>query len=163
MTLARGAPLALFFVSAGIVGSALLMQYVGGLAPCELCLWERWPYYAVAVLALAAVALGRPLTSRIALLLAAAVFLGSAGLAFYHVGVEQHWFEGPTACTESGGPPKTLEEYKRRLEGAQVVACDQPQWTLFGVSLAGDNLLASVVLALGCLLVLRPLAARRLA
>jgi disulfide bond formation protein DsbB len=139
------------------------MQYVGGLAPCELCLWERWPYYAVAALALVAVALGRPPASRLALAAAAALFLAGAGLAFYHVGVEQHWFAGPSACTAGGGPPKNFEEYKRRLEGAQVVACDQPQWTLFGVSLAGGNLAASLVLALGCLVLLRPSAARRLA
>jgi len=146
----------LFLVSAAVVGAALLFQYVGGLAPCELCLYERWPYYSVAALALAAVLIGSPMASRIVLALSALAFLASVALAFYHVGVEQHWFAGPAACTAGGtGPPANFEEYKRRLMEQQVVACDQPQWRLFGVSLAGFNLLASLVLAFGSFLAAR--------
>jgi len=157
MPSARRVPSILFLVSAAVVGAALLFQYVGGLAPCELCLYERWPYYGVAALALVAMAIGHPLVSRLVLALAALAFLAGAGLAIYHVGVEQHWFAGPAACTAGdAGPPANFEEYKRRLMQQQVVACDQPQWTLFGVSLAGLNLLASLVLAVGCLVALRP-------
>jgi disulfide bond formation protein DsbB len=161
VTSARRAPLILFLVSAAVIGAALLFQYVGGLAPCELCLYERWPYYGVAALALAAAAIGHPIASRLVLAVAALAFLAGAGLAVYHVGVEQHWFTGPAACTTGTGPPANFEEYKRRLMQQQVVACDQPQWTLFGVSLAGWNLLASLLLALGSLVALWPGARRR--
>lgn len=159
----RRAPVILFLVSAAVVGAALLFQYVGGLAPCELCLYERWPYYGVAAVALAAAVIGSRAVSRMVLAVAALAFLAGAGLAFYHVGVEQHWFVGPTACTAgNAAPPANFEEYKRRLMQQQVVACDEPQWTLFGVSLAGLNLLASLLLTLGSLVALRPAAwARR--
>jgi disulfide bond formation protein DsbB len=162
MTSERRAPLLLFLVSAAVVGTALLSQYVGGLAPCELCLYERWPYYGVAAVALAAAVIGSRMASRMALVGAVLAFLAGAGLAFYHVGVEQHWFAGPAACTAgNAGPPANFEEYKRRLMQQQVVACDQPQWTLFGVSLAGFNLLASLFLAVGSLAALRPGAGMR--
>ena len=145
----------LLAASVAIVGGALLSQYVGGLQPCELCLYQRWPYYGVVAVTLAATLAGsRPLTSAV-MALAALAFLIGAGLAFYHVGVEQHWFAGPTACTDGGAAGDSLEDFRRRLLAQQPVACDQPQWTLFGVSLAGWNLLASLGLVALCVGALR--------
>jgi disulfide bond formation protein DsbB len=144
----RPALLLMLLASAATVGAALLFQYVGGLAPCELCLMERWPYYIgipVIVLALAAGGWRAIATGLIVVVLL--LFIGSSVLAFYHVGVEQHWFQGPTACT-SPATAKTLEELRAQLMAQQPVLCDQVQWSLFGVSLAGWNFLASVVLAL---------------
>lgn len=131
----------------GIIGAALLMQYWGGLQPCELCLMERWPYYAA--IAIAVLALVRPASgwSRAALLVLALLFLASAGLGFYHVGVEQHWFRGPTACTNSGAVPQTLEQLRQMLAHTQVVMCDQVQWSLGGISLAGWNFIGSLLIA----------------
>jgi disulfide bond formation protein DsbB len=147
----RNSRIALTLVLAGaacVLGGALLFQYAGGLAPCELCLYERWPYYASLPLALA---LAAPHTTRadaqVGAALLLALFLGSSVLAFYHVGVEQHWFQGPTACTGAGGGAATIEELRRLLMNQQPVRCDAPQWSLFGVSLAGYNFLASLALA----------------
>ncbi len=86
-------------------------------------------------------------------LLLAIVFGVGALFAFYHVGVEQHWFAGPSACAASGGGATTLEEMKRQILGTAPVLCDRVQWSLFGVSLAGWNLLASLVMAAICLVV----------
>ena len=138
-------------VSLLVLGTALLSQYWGGLVPCELCLVQRWPWrVAIALAALAWLAGERiPLTP--AALIFALVFFVSAGLGFYHVGVEQHWFAGPTACTASAGlTATTVEELRRQLMGVQPVMCDQVQWALFGVSLAGWNMIASLALAGSC-------------
>ena len=140
--------LLLFLGAAAVVGGALLFQFVGGLAPCELCLYERWPYYAAIPLA---AAMTMPQTARGdargAAVLLLLLFIASTVLAFYHVGVEQHWFAGPTACTGTGPVAKTLEELQAQLMGTQPVRCDEPQFSLFGVTLAGANLLTSVVMA----------------
>jgi disulfide bond formation protein DsbB len=69
--------------------------------------------------------------------------------AFYHVGVEQHWFAGPSACTAASGGATTLEQMKQQILGTAPVLCDRPAWTLFGVSLAGWNLLAALIMT-GC-------------
>jgi disulfide bond formation protein DsbB len=156
MTLERPALSLVFAGSVGVIAGALLFQYVGGLAPCELCLMERWPYYAAIPLALLvrcgaksrAVALGGPV-------LIALVFLASSALAFYHVGVEQRWFHGPTACTSAPSTARTLDELRQQLLQQQPVACDVPQWSLMGVTLAGWNLLASLVLTVLSLVALR--------
>jgi disulfide bond formation protein DsbB len=139
--------------SAIVLGSALLSQYWGGLAPCELCLLERWPWAAAIAISLAAFFIkSRPALPWIALVLAIVFGLGVA-FAFYHVGVEQHWFAGPSACTAGAGGAATLEDMKRQILATAPVLCDRVQWSLFGVSLAGWNLLASLVMATVCLVV----------
>jgi disulfide bond formation protein DsbB len=145
MTTAR--PVLLIVLAAGIAVAvgALLFQYVGGLQPCELCLAERWPYYGAIAVAAAALAAGeRGAVWWVGLL--ALIFLGSAGLAAYHVGVEQHWIAGPTACTGGASGAKSAEELMKFLTEQQPTRCDEVQWSLAGISLAGWNLLISLVL-----------------
>src|ERR1700719_5394763 len=126
-----------------VLGAALMSQYWGGLAPCELCLLQRWPWAAaIAVSLVALIAGNRVALPGIALALGIVFALGAV-LAFYHVGVEQHWFAGPSACTASSGGAMTLEDMKRQILGTAPVLCDRVQWSLFGVSMAGWNLLAS--------------------
>jgi disulfide bond formation protein DsbB len=152
----------LFLGSVAVIGAALLFQYAGGLAPCELCLYERWPYYAAIPLALAALpAHTTREDARVAAILLLLVFVASGALAFYHVGVEQHWFAGPTACTGSGPVAKTIEELQAQLMTQQPVRCDQPQFSSFGITLAGWNLVASVALAALSLTALRTAAPGR--
>jgi disulfide bond formation protein DsbB len=142
----RLAPTLILLASIAVLGTALLSQYVGGLQPCELCLYERWPYYAVIVVMLLTVLSRAAKITRIALALAVLIFLGSSALAAYHVGVEQHWIEGPTACT-GDLPASSPEALLRALEGRQPVQCDVVQWSFHGISLAGLNLAVSLALA----------------
>jgi disulfide bond formation protein DsbB len=160
MTASRSVPLIILIASAALVGGALLFQYVGGLQPCELCLYQRWPYYAMIVLSALALAAGRRGVTAAVTGIAALAFLIGAGLAFYHVGVEQHWFAGPGACTGAAATG-SIEDFRKQLMAQQPVRCDEPQWALFGVSLAGWNLLASLVLVVYCLVALRAPARRR--
>ena len=145
-----------FFGTVAAIAGALLFQYAGGLAPCELCLYERWPYYAAIPIALpmlhGAVARGDARGGAGILLF---LFIASAALAFYHVGVEQHWFAGPTACTGSGPAARTIAELQAQLMAQQPVRCDQPQFSVFGITLAGGNLIASAALAVLSLVALR--------
>jgi disulfide bond formation protein DsbB len=162
MPTARAVLLALLAAAVAVVGTALLSQYVGGLYPCELCLAERWPYYiAIAVAAVALLVFPRFAVQWIGLL--ALIFLVSAGLGAYHVGVEQGWIAGPTACTGGNtGVAKTAEDLLKLLQQQQVVRCDEIQWSLAGISLAGWNVVASLLLlvfaASGCRRAARELA-----
>jgi disulfide bond formation protein DsbB len=135
--------------SAIVLGSALASQYWGGLAPCELCLLQRWPWGAAIAISLVAFVVGSRLALPWVALGLGAVFALGVVFAFYHVGVEQHWFAGPSACTASGSAT-TLEEMKRQILGTAPVLCDRVQWSLMGVSLAGWNLLASLGMAAIC-------------
>ncbi len=141
--------------SAAVLGTALLSQYWGGLAPCELCLLQRWPWWAAIAIAAVALSLGDRSPPAVAAAILALVFVISIGLAAYHFGVEQHWIAGPAACTAPSGGAATLEDLRRQILGQGVVMCDRPAWTLFGVSLAGWNALASLIMAGVCLRALR--------
>jgi len=143
MPASRSVPALILAASIALIGGALYFQYIIGLKPCELCLAERWPYYlaiAAAILAFASPNAASWFTGLCVLL-----FLGGTGLAAYHVGVEQHWIAGPTACTGSSAiaAAKTPDELRAILEYSPT-RCDEVQWSLFGISLAGWNLLASL-------------------
>ena len=136
--------------SAVVLGAALLSQYWGGLAPCELCLLQRWPWgVAITISLVTVLAGGRGSLPWVAAVLAL-VFAASMVFAFYHLGVEQKWFAGPSACTASATGDMTLEELKRQILATAPVRCDEVRWSLFGVSLAGWNLLASLLMTAVC-------------
>lgn len=136
-------------VPAGLLGGAYLSQYGFGLWPCEMCWWQRYPHFAALPLVL--VALLRP-PGRAFVMLAALAVLVSGLIGFYHAGVEYGWFPGLTTCTSEvrlGGDP--LEA----ILNAPLVRCDQVQWELFGISLAGFNFLISTAAALAIFALLR--------
>lgn len=134
-------------ISLLVIGTALASQYIGGLEPCILCYYQRYPWYAVIAVAILALAL--PGRARAALLgVCALLFVIGTGVAVYHVGVEHKVFAGPAACGSATITGQSIEALRAQLVGRPVVRCDQPAWTLFGISMAGYNLVASAAMAL---------------
>jgi disulfide bond formation protein DsbB len=153
MPLERAIPLAILAVGLGSLAMAFAAQYVFGLEPCVLCLYQRVPYGVAAVLAAAALTVAAADRVRTWLVgLCAAVFLAGAALAFYHVGVEHHWWGSFAACGGKLATGLTVEDLKAQLSGGAPASkpCDQVDWTLFGVSLAGYNAIFSLVLGVAC-------------
>ena len=134
-----------------LLGGALASQYVGGLHPCEMCHWQRWPHAVAIPLALGAVLspLAAPHT-RILTLLAAVAIAVSGAIGVFHAGVEYGWWEGVTTCTAGGAT--SLDA----ILNVPLVRCDQVQWSLFGISLAGFN----AIFSLGAAAVIAMLATR---
>jgi disulfide bond formation protein DsbB len=122
---------------------ALAFQYLGGLAPCHLCLLQRWPH--AAAIAIGLLILAWP--KRGLALLAALVVLVGAGIALYHVGVEQAWWAGPATCTAPEPGAQSSGELLDQILATPVVLCDQVAWSLWGISMAGWNAILSLVLA----------------
>jgi len=150
--------IALTFAPAFIViATALASEMYGGLIPCALCLKQRVPYYlALPLLALAYWhAPKRPLAAHGLLRAMGVVFLIGAGLGIYHAGIEYGSWAGPATCGGGGGLATSTEALFKALESSSMVRCDAPAWTLFGISLAGYNALASLAIAF---FALRPIA-----
>lgn len=143
-------PLLLAAASALVLGAALAFEHVGGLEPCTLCLWQRWPYgAAIALAAPAAAAAGRrPRLAAGLTALAGLALVAGAAIAGFHVGVEQRWWPGLASC---GGAidyaAGSVAELRQRLLATPVVRCDRVAWSLLGLSMAGWNFL--VALGLG--------------
>jgi disulfide bond formation protein DsbB len=131
-----------------LLGGAIAFQYVGGLAPCEMCYWQRWPHLAAIVLALGAIALRNQRgTSALLTLLAGLGVLASGAIGLFHAGVEQKWWEGLTTCSTAIGAAGGQSALDAILN-APLVRCDVPAWTLFGISMAGYNAIISAGAAL---------------
>jgi disulfide bond formation protein DsbB len=135
---AKARLLALIVPSALMLG-ALGSQYVGGLHPCEMCYWQRWPHDAAIVLALFAFGTRVNKASHVLVALAALAIMVSGGIGVFHAGVEYGWWPGITTCSTTAAGV-SLEDIMR----APVVRCDVPQWTLLGISLAGYNAIISL-------------------
>ena len=78
-------------------------QYLGGLYPCEMCHWQRWPHYAAIVARAARLrrARRRRDAQRWSSLAALLIAVSRARSASIMPGVEYHWWQGFTACTST--------------------------------------------------------------
>ena len=127
-----------------LLGGALGSQYLGGLYPCEMCYWQRWPHGAAIVLAaLAFTAPAASARSRLLILLAALAISVSGAIGLYHAGVELGIFEGFTTCT-STARATTTKDLLEQLMKVPLVRCDQVQWAFLGISMAGWNAILSL-------------------
>jgi disulfide bond formation protein DsbB len=106
-----------------------------------MCHWQRWPHYtAIALAALAFVLRTSPI-SRIFVGLAALSIFASGVIGAFHAGVEYGWWEGLTRCSTM---PSTSGDLLTNIMKAPMIRCDEAQWTLAGISLAGYNALISI-------------------
>src|SRR5438046_10349729 len=121
-----------------LLGGALGSQYLGGLHPCEMCYWQRWPHAAAIVLAVLAFTAPAPSSrSRALTLLAALAIAVSGGIGVYHAGVEAKIFEGFTVCTATVHPGASTADLLKQITHAPLVRCDEVQWSFLGISMAG--------------------------
>ncbi|WP_208351862.1 disulfide bond formation protein B [Pseudaestuariivita rosea] len=144
--------------SLGLLLGAWGFEYIGGLAPCQMCYWQRWPHMAAVVLGALVLTGFYP---RVWTGLGALAALTTAGIGVYHVGVEQAWWPGPASC--SGGSLSGLSgDQLLSLEGPGIVMCDEIAWQILGISMAGWNAIASFGLAaLWVVALMRPISAHQ--
>ncbi|MDZ4093872.1 MAG: disulfide bond formation protein B [Paracoccaceae bacterium] len=135
--LAAGGSLALLL-------GAFAFQYLGGMAPCKLCLWQRWPH--AAAILIGVLALARPW--RLLAPLGALAALVTAGFGLYHTGVERGWWEGPTTCTSGSIAGVAPEDLLNQILNAPIVRCDEVPWEMLSLSMASWNAALSLALAL---------------
>jgi disulfide bond formation protein DsbB len=127
---------------------AWLSQYAGGLQPCELCYYQRYGYWAVIALGIITIVLGRrPKSRKFWLTLTGVALLGVVGIALFHVGVEQGWWQGSSACVGASTAGMTTEELTKAIMDAPVTRCDQPAFVFLGISMAGYDAIYAALLA----------------
>lgn len=131
------------FGSLAVYLGALWFQYIGEMAPCKMCYWQRYPHIAAVVLGMLILS-GGP---RILAAFGAIAALTTAGIALYHTGVERAWWEGPTTCTSGPIGDLTTDELMAQIMAAPLVRCDEVAWEMLGLSMASWNGIASLGLA----------------
>jgi disulfide bond formation protein DsbB len=141
-------------IVAGLAAAAPLLAWASehwpGLAPCALCLWQRWPYWVAAGLAGLA-ALAPPALSAWLLRLAAGAVAVSGAIAGLHIGVEQGWWPSPLAAcmAPSTGASASVDDLMRSLSPSPTKPCDEPAYLIPGLplSMATMNLIYALCLA----------------
>ena len=139
-------------ISTGLLGSAFLFQYFGGLAPCSLCIWQHWPHLAVIILAFFGL---RGIMPRLMLQLIFTSGVISAVLGAFHAGIEWGLWVGPSGCTANLSLHGDISTMTQALLETPLVRCDDVAWSLFGLSMAGWNSVISIDIIAVALISLR--------
>ncbi len=147
-------PLAYAALAALLIAGALVLEHGFSYLPCELCHWQRYPYYVLLVVGLPYAGLrlaGRTtaIAERAMLALAGLAFLASGAIGAYHAGVEWHWWAGPGRCTGLGTLPDDPEALMAMLGKVKVIPCDEPALTILGLSLAAWNAMIGIAVGIG--------------
>jgi disulfide bond formation protein DsbB len=132
-----------------VILTALAFEYIGGYAPCPLCLQQRYAYYvAIPGLFVALVLLTAHHTQAAAvlLLLLSLIFLGNAGLGVYHAGVEWKYWPGPDTCAGGSTLATSAGDLLKGMKTAKVIRCDDAAIRVAGLSMAGWNVISSFCL-----------------
>ncbi len=129
--------------SAGLLIGAFGFEHLGGMAPCKLCLWQRWPHGAAILIGIAALLV----PGRLLPLLGAVAALSTAAIGGYHTGVERGWWEGPTTCTSGPVTGISTQDLMAQIMAAPLVRCDEIAWEMFGLTMANLNAVFSLIFA----------------
>lgn len=148
----RGFAALIVAVTVIALGTAFTAQFAYGLDPCILCVYQRVPYLLLAIVGVYGLGqAGKGPTHGIALL-AALLFAVGAGIAFFHVGVEQGWWPSGLPCAGGLDPAQSSQDFLASLQKKPTKSCSDIDWALFGVSMATYNAGVSAVMAVFCLI-----------
>jgi disulfide bond formation protein DsbB len=144
-------PLALLLwlgaASAILLGSALIAQYAFGMHPCEMCIWQRWPYgILIAIAPIAFLLRNKSCTLKALFGIAILLLMVEVGIAGYHSAVERKLVSGPGGCTGGIAAGTSLDDIRAQILGAPMARCDEPAWLIPGISMANANLAAAAFL-----------------
>ena len=145
----RYLPIVLLTIAVTALGSAYTAEFLYSLEPCVLCIYQRIPFAVIGVLGVLAYLFKGRMAMVVLTALAGIVLLIGAGLASYHVGVEQHWWASVASCGGAPDQALSMKQFQALLQQEPEKACGEVDWTMFGISMATYNVAFSGVLGLG--------------
>lgn len=139
--------LAWILVAAGgslaLLLGAFAFQHLGGLAPCKMCIWQRWPHAGAVGIGALALVVASPFLAWVGALAA----LITAGIGVFHTGVERGWWEGPASCSSNDISQLSVDDLFDQIMTAPLVRCDEVPWEMLGLSMASWNAVIALALA----------------
>ena len=145
----RYLPIVLLMIAVTALGSAYTAEFLYSLEPCVLCIYQRIPFAVIGVLGVLAYLFKDRMARVVLTALAGIVLFIGAGIASYHVGVEQHWWASVASCGGSPDQALSIKQFQALLQQKPEKACGEVDWTMFGISMATYNVAFSGVLGLG--------------
>ena len=145
----RYLPIVLLMIAVTALGSAYTAEFLYSLEPCVLCIYQRIPFAVIGVLGVLAYLFKDRMARVVLTALAGIVLFIGAGIASYHVGVEQHWWASVASCGGAPDQALSIKQFQALLQQKPEKACGEVDWTMFGISMATYNVAFSGVLGLG--------------
>jgi disulfide bond formation protein DsbB len=137
--------LILLIISIVALVTAYIAEYGFGYKPCILCLYERIPY--AIIIGLSLISIFIPKISKITILLFVITLFASTSLSFYHIGVEQGFFNAPSACSvEQTNKALTIEQLREEIYKDKPISCKEVTLRFLGLSMASWNFILSLIL-----------------
>jgi disulfide bond formation protein DsbB len=140
------------FVSISMLGMAHFFETFMKLYPCPLCLHQREVYWVAFGVSAVAIVVRKfyfnPAFSRAFDALLAVIFLAGAVIAGFHAGVELHFWKGLPECSGAGSEKLSEDLLSALSKPMNVPKCEDVAWSLFGISMAGWNMILSIMLAI---------------
>ncbi len=128
----------LLLISLVALASALIAEYFFNLTPCEMCLKQRYPYYALISMVIIFYFLKKSNNIWFLLLVETLVLYGLF-YSIWHVGIEQSFLEGPASCSTSLMQTDSIQDLKKQITNKPVINCSEIIWTIGGLSAATLN------------------------
>ena len=132
-----------FLFSLTAILFALYYEYIENYPPCELCIYQRFPYYLIIVTTLFFFVFKKNF-NIVSSLIILAVFI-SLLLSVTHAGVELGWWQIKSSCSNNIRDFNDIEKLRSFLEDVPITKCDQIIWSYKGISMAGYNVTFSIV------------------
>ena len=139
--------LVLFCFSILTLGSALIAEHFFNLAPCDMCLKQRHPYYALIVLVVFFYLFKKD-NHILFLLFVELLILYGLFYAIWHVGIEQNILKGPASCSGSLLQTDSVQDLKQQITNKPVVSCSEVIWAIGGISAATLNTILLVFICI---------------
>ena len=128
-------------ISASLLGGAFAFEYLGGLMPCTMCIWQRWPHAIIIVAALVGLRGITPVAMMGLIAIMAAISIGLGG---FHAGVEWQLWQGPSGCSAALQSNMAVTDLVDQLLATPVIRCDEVAWSFLGISMAVWNAIFSL-------------------
>ena len=126
-----------------LLTGALLFQYIGKMPPCKMCYWQRYPHLLAVAISILYFFTRMESLKSVGFIAASM----SSAIGAYHAGVEKDWWQGPQSCTSGSINGLTTDDLLEQIMTAPLVRCNDIPWQLFGISMAGWNMIISLALA----------------
>ena len=137
----------IFLISFIALVSAYLIEYVLGHQPCNLCLYERIPYFLAILIVLINYKYNK--LEKYLVLSLAIIFLIATILSLYHLGIEQGFIQESLLCDlEKGANIVDKDEILKQLQ-QKSISCKDVTFKIFGLSLTNYNIIISLLLTIG--------------
>ena len=135
-------PVIVLIISSIAILSALVAEYVFNILPCQMCLYQRYPYYFIIIISLIYF-FSKIISLKLYYWISATLFGIGLFFAAWHVGIEQKILPGLSGCSNIINLSQSLTKLKEQILNQNIIICDQITWSIFGLSAATINSISS--------------------